>query len=197
MVGLGLYPSSDFRRIARESLRSAKSGAGLRPAPWRCGGRFPRPWIPACAGMTVGWGICPHMNNGGMGVFASAEMTVAWLRPGEGMKPPFFMGMTVGGDSLLIRMNLILSGEPKFSVALVCLDSARGRAIIYVPPAEVAQVVEHGTENAGVDSSSLSLGTTFGSSRSFLLQAPNISPPVPCFVDPLPAWVFPCQTQSQ
>ena len=26
--------------------------------------------------------------------------------------------------------------------------------------AEVAQVVEHGTENAGVDSSSLSLGTT-------------------------------------
>ena len=26
-------------------------------------------------------------------------------------------------------------------------------------PAEVAQVVEHGTENAGVDSSSLSLGT--------------------------------------
>ncbi len=27
-------------------------------------------------------------------------------------------------------------------------------------PAEVAQVVEHGTENAGVDSSSLSLGTT-------------------------------------
>ena len=28
-------------------------------------------------------------------------------------------------------------------------------------PAEVAQVVEHGTENAGVDSSSLSLGTFF------------------------------------
>ena len=28
--------------------------------------------------------------------------------------------------------------------------------------AEVAQVVEHGTENAGVDSSSLSLGTTGG-----------------------------------
>ena len=27
--------------------------------------------------------------------------------------------------------------------------------------AEVAQVVEHGTENAGVDSSSLSLGTTY------------------------------------
>ena len=27
--------------------------------------------------------------------------------------------------------------------------------------AEVAQVVEHGTENAGVDSSSLSLGTSF------------------------------------
>ena len=30
-------------------------------------------------------------------------------------------------------------------------------------PAEVAQVVEHGTENAGVDSSSLSLGTFFQS----------------------------------
>ncbi len=27
-------------------------------------------------------------------------------------------------------------------------------------PAEVAQVVEHGTENAGVDSSTLSLGTS-------------------------------------
>ena len=32
--------------------------------------------------------------------------------------------------------------------------------------AEVAQVVEHGTENAGVDSSSLSLGTTV----SFILR---------------------------
>ncbi len=32
--------------------------------------------------------------------------------------------------------------------------------------AEVAQVVEHGTENAGVDSSSLSLGTTFPHRRN-------------------------------
>ena len=31
--------------------------------------------------------------------------------------------------------------------------------MIIVTTAEVAQVVEHGTENAGVDSSSLSLGT--------------------------------------
>ena len=31
--------------------------------------------------------------------------------------------------------------------------------MIIDPIAEVAQVVEHGTENAGVDSSSLSLGT--------------------------------------
>ena len=31
--------------------------------------------------------------------------------------------------------------------------------------AEVAQVVEHGTENAGVDSSSLSLGTTYLTSK--------------------------------
>ena len=35
-----------------------------------------------------------------------------------------------------------------------------GTDLIIDPTAEVAQVVEHGTENAGVDSSSLSLGTT-------------------------------------
>ena len=35
--------------------------------------------------------------------------------------------------------------------------SGTGFNIVF--PAEVAQVVEHGTENAGVDSSSLSLGT--------------------------------------
>ena len=34
--------------------------------------------------------------------------------------------------------------------------------MIIEAPAEVAQVVEHGTENAGVDSSSLSLGTILG-----------------------------------
>ena len=34
-----------------------------------------------------------------------------------------------------------------------------GTDLIIDPTAEVAQVVEHGTENAGVDSSSLSLGT--------------------------------------
>ena len=39
------------------------------------------------------------------------------------------------------------------------LTAAATDSIIEVP-AEVAQVVEHGTENAGVDSSSLSLGTT-------------------------------------
>ena len=37
--------------------------------------------------------------------------------------------------------------------------SGTGFNIVF--PAEVAQVVEHGTENAGVDSSSLSLGTFF------------------------------------
>ena len=37
--------------------------------------------------------------------------------------------------------------------------TAVGRTIKIDTPAEVAQVVEHGTENAGVDSSSLSLGT--------------------------------------
>ena len=39
--------------------------------------------------------------------------------------------------------------------------TAHGRSFKICFPAEVAQVVEHGTENAGVDSSSLSLGTTF------------------------------------
>ena len=39
------------------------------------------------------------------------------------------------------------------------MTAAATDSIIEVP-AEVAQVVEHGTENAGVDSSSLSLGTT-------------------------------------
>ncbi len=34
-----------------------------------------------------------------------------------------------------------------------------GADLIIDTTAEVAQVVEHGTENAGVDSSSLSLGT--------------------------------------
>ena len=37
--------------------------------------------------------------------------------------------------------------------------SGTGFNIVF--PAEVAQVVEHGTEKAGVDSSSLSLGTVF------------------------------------
>ena len=36
-----------------------------------------------------------------------------------------------------------------------------GTDLIIDTTAEVAQVVEHGTENAGVDSSSLSLGTTY------------------------------------
>ena len=52
--------------------------------------------------------------------------------------------------------------------------SGTGFNIVF--PAEVAQVVEHGTENAGVDSSSLSLGTINnlglvyrGSSRTSLM----------------------------
>jgi hypothetical protein len=40
------------------------------------------------------------------------------------------------------------------------LDTASGVGFNISLLAEVAQVVEHGTENAGVDSSSLSLGTT-------------------------------------
>ena len=39
-------------------------------------------------------------------------------------------------------------------------------------PAEVAQVVEHGTENAGVDSSSLSLGTTPSHILYFVANVP-------------------------
>ena len=42
-----------------------------------------------------------------------------------------------------------------------------GTDLIIDPTAEVAQVVEHGTENAGVDSSSLSLGTTYNILRGF------------------------------
>ena len=40
------------------------------------------------------------------------------------------------------------------------LDTISGVGFNISLLAEVAQVVEHGTENAGVDSSSLSLGTT-------------------------------------
>ena len=36
--------------------------------------------------------------------------------------------------------------------------------------AEVAQVVEHGTENAGVDSSTLSLGTSARAGRAEVAQ---------------------------
>ena len=39
-------------------------------------------------------------------------------------------------------------------------------------PAEVAQLVEHGTENAGVDSSILSLGTTGHIPIYFVATAP-------------------------
>jgi hypothetical protein len=45
-----------------------------------------------------------------------------------------------------------------------------GADLIIDATAEVAQVVEHGTENAGVDSSSLSLGTTY---LSFPKLTPN------------------------
>ena len=43
--------------------------------------------------------------------------------------------------------------------------------MIIVTTAEVAQVVEHGTENAGVDSSSLSLGTTQFAAMAMGLRA--------------------------
>ena len=51
-------------------------------------------------------------------------------------------------------------GEPKgLTLQAVALTADATDSIIEMQ-AEVAQVVEHGTENAGVDSSSLSLGTT-------------------------------------
>ena len=46
-----------------------------------------------------------------------------------------------------------LSPTGEFSLTVI------GPDLIIEATAEVAQVVEHGTENAGVDSSSLSLGT--------------------------------------
>ena len=39
-------------------------------------------------------------------------------------------------------------------------------------PAEVAQLVEHGTENAGVDSSILSLGTAGANPLYFVAKCP-------------------------
>ena len=42
---------------------------------------------------------------------------------------------------------------------MLFLDSFFWLDLILKRPAEVAQLVEHGTENAGVDSSILSLGT--------------------------------------
>ena len=49
--------------------------------------------------------------------------------------------------------NLSTAKAPAAALTLAATDS------IMEVRAEVAQVVEHGTENAGVDSSSLSLGT--------------------------------------
>ena len=48
-----------------------------------------------------------------------------------------------------------------------------GADLIIDTTAEVAQVVEHGTENAGVDSSSLSLGTTYLSRRDSTTTNPK------------------------
>ena len=47
-----------------------------------------------------------------------------------------------------------------------------GADLIIDSTAEVAQVVEHGTENAGVDSSSLSLGTITLSPVGFVANSP-------------------------
>ena len=52
--------------------------------------------------------------------------------------------------------------------------------------AEVAQLVEHGTENAGVDSSILSLGTTVYQPSTFEAKMPG-----PCFPNPQIADILP------
>ena len=52
------------------------------------------------------------------------------------------------------------------------LDTASGVGFNISLLAEVAQVVEHGTENAGVDSSSLSLGTITLSPVGFVANSP-------------------------
>ena len=47
----------------------------------------------------------------------------------------------------------------EWGIRLSVFLTVMGTDLIIDTTAEVAQVVEHGTENAGVDSSSLSLGT--------------------------------------
>ena len=54
---------------------------------------------------------------------------------------------------MILRNTLVLNASE-------FLDTISGVGFNISLLAEVAQVVEHGTENAGVDSSSLSLGTT-------------------------------------
>ena len=53
------------------------------------------------------------------------------------------------------------------------LDSLFRVHLILKRPAEVAQLVEHGTENAGVDSSILSLGTAAAKPRYFVAGIPS------------------------
>ena len=66
---------------------------------------------------------------------------------------PVILAAPAGAGNASARMNQGLLWR------VTALTAAATDSIIEVP-AEVAQVVEHGTENAGVDSSSLSLGTT-------------------------------------
>ena len=65
------------------------------------------------------------------------------------------------------------------------LDRLKGVALRLRSFAEVAQVVEHGTENAGVDSSSLSLGTIPLSPPYFVPSRPIPQPSFPLFADNL------------
>ena len=59
-----------------------------------------------------------------------------------------------------------------------------------MPLAEVAQLVEHGTENAGVDSSILSLGTIVYQTSIFEAKPLNQSLSKPCFAEILPTLVL-------
>ena len=68
------------------------------------------------------------------------------------------LGVSTGGVICCRVIQRRAFASALFAVA--CSLTAPVGGVNIDSPAEVAQVVEHGTENAGVDSSTLSLGTT-------------------------------------
>ena len=99
------------------------------------------------------------------------------------------LGLSLSSTTILVLVSPII-GE--FQVNLVrnwkfdsqeFLDSVFRLDLILKRPAEVAQLVEHGTENAGVDSSILSLGTALYRPLSFVPEFLSRSHILPRFAD--------------